>query len=85
MRLSERSEFVPRRLIRASQGTHNDSLWASMSGALSFGTFSLGKDKSVWSRFEQPKAGPKGEVQDRLHKRYSPIRGETLSLNLIDD
>jgi len=24
VRLSERSEFAPRRLIRASQGTHND-------------------------------------------------------------
>ena len=50
-----------------------------MSGALSFGTFSLGKDKSVWNRFEQPQAGPQGEVQDGLHKRYSPMKGETLS------
>ena len=53
-RLSERSEFAPRRLIRASQGTRR----ARMSGALSFGYFSLGKDKSVWNRFEQPQAGP---------------------------
>ena len=45
MRLSERSEFAPRRLIRASQGTHNDFMWARMSGALSFGTFSLGKQR----------------------------------------
>ena len=80
MRLSERSEFAPRRLIRASQGTHNGSLWASMSGALSFGTFSLGKDKSVWNRFEQPQAGPKGEVQDGLHKRYSSMKDEKLIL-----
>ena len=32
VRLSERSEFAPRRLIRASQGTHNGSMWAGMSG-----------------------------------------------------
>jgi len=32
-----------------------------MSGIFSFGDFSLDKDKSAWSGFEQPKAGPKGE------------------------
>jgi hypothetical protein len=50
-----------------------------MSDALSFGTFSLGKDKSVWNRFEQPKAGPEGEVQDGLHKRYSSIKDKKIS------
>jgi hypothetical protein len=49
-----------------------------MSGAFSFGTFSLGKDKSVWNRFEQPQAGPEGEVQDGLHKRYSSMKDEKL-------
>jgi hypothetical protein len=47
-----------------------------MSGVLSFDTFSLDKDKSVWNRFEQPQAGPKGEVQDGLHKRYSSMKDE---------
>jgi hypothetical protein len=54
-------------------------MWARMSGAFSFGTFSLGKDKSVWNRFEQPKAGPEGEVQDGLHKRYSSMKDETIT------
>gem|GEM_PF-5000162 len=48
--------------------------------ALSFGIFSLGKDKSIWNRFEQPQAGPKGEVQDGLHKRYSSMKDEKLRL-----
>ena len=61
-----------RRLIRASQGTRR----ASVSGIFSFGDFSLDKDKSVCSGFEQPKAGPEGEGQDALHKSYSPKKGE---------
>ncbi len=65
-----------RRLIRASQGTRR----AGMLGILSFGDFSLDKDKSAWSGFEQPKAGPEGEGQDGLHKSHSPIKGEILSV-----
>ena len=43
VRLSERSEFAPRRLSRASQGTRR----ASMSGVFSFGYFSLDKQRKV--------------------------------------
>jgi len=34
------------------------------------------KDKSAWSGFEQPLAGPKGEGQEGLHKRYPPKKRE---------
>lgn len=39
----------------------------SMSGVVSFVTFSLLKDKSAWRGFERPKAGPKGEGQNGLY------------------
>ena len=47
-----------------------------MSGIFSFGDFSLDKDKSLWSGFEQPKDGPEGEGQDSLNKSNTPNKGE---------
>ena len=34
------------------------------------------KDKFIWNEFEQPKAGPKGKLQDVACKSYSPDKAK---------
>jgi hypothetical protein len=43
--MSERSEFTPRQLIRASQGTHIEFYMGKYAGVVSFGSFSLDKQR----------------------------------------